>query len=124
MDDDLENVSDTWRPHVLEPRRAGRLDAADAMQATARNAACGDVLVLHGAWRDDRLTLRFQARGCWAVAACASACCERLEGAERDTVERFAAQDLVEELGGLPRPRRHVVGMFQRALDELVRSRP
>ena len=63
-------------------------------------------------------------RGVLKRAACASACCERLEGAERDTVERFAAQDLVEELGGLPRPRRHVVGMFQRALDELVRSRP
>jgi len=122
MHDDLESVSERWREHVLEPRCAGRLDDGDAVRATAENAACGDVLVVHGAWRDERLTLRFEARGCWAVAACASASCERLDGSDREAVAAFDADALVAELGGLPRARRHAARMFARAFDE-VRAR-
>lgn len=120
MDPDLESVSEAWRTHLLEPRCAGRLDGEGVTRAVAENPACGDVLVLYGARRDGKLVLRFEARGCWAVAACASACCEALEGAEGTRDADAEVTRVVDALGALPRTRRHAARMFVRALDEVL----
>jgi NifU-like protein involved in Fe-S cluster formation len=124
---DLESVSEPWRSHFVTPLRVGVFDGADASVVRVENSACGDVLELSCSaldpLRPEVLELRFKGRGCWAVTAVASFLCERLSG--RSLAELRAADILgeVERAGGLPRPRAHVVRLYQRALGEVLASR-
>ncbi|QDU85911.1 NifU-like protein [Planctomycetes bacterium Pla163] len=124
---DLESVSEPWRSHLVTPLRVGAFDGAAARVARVENGACGDVLEL---WcdapdplRPDVVELRFKGRGCWAVTAVASFLCERLSGRPLGELRGADLAEEVERAGGLPRPRAHVVRLFQRALDEVLAAR-
>jgi tRNA-specific 2-thiouridylase len=93
--------------HLATPTGAGPLGTADAVGESG-SAACGDLVrvalrVAGGRVREPR----FQAFGCGAATAAASAACMRLDGVPLDDALRVSAARLDADLGGLGPARRH-----------------
>lgn len=121
---DAASLPETLREHLVRPVGAGEPDPAEGFRrGLAENPACGDVLVLHVREGAEGLDVRFQARGCSAVLAVASFLCERLAGLDRAGALAFDLESEIEELGGLPRPRRHAIAVGQRALRDALAAR-
>ena len=93
--------------HLATPTGAGPLATANAVGESG-SAACGDLVRI--ALRVERGRVRearFQAFGCGAATAAASAACARLDGAPLDDALRVSAARLDGDLGGLGTARRH-----------------
>ena len=93
--------------HLATPTGAGPPGAAHAVGESG-SARCGD-LVRVGVRVEDGVVseARFQAFGCGAATAAASAACARLTGAPLDDALRLSAAALDADLGGLGPARRH-----------------
>jgi tRNA-uridine 2-sulfurtransferase len=93
--------------HLATPRGAGPLEGADA-RGESGSAACGDLVRIALRVAGGRVrAARFQAFGCGAATAAASAACARLGGAGLDDAMRLSADLLDADLGGLGPARRH-----------------
>ncbi len=93
--------------HLATPAGAGPLGAADAVGQSG-SAECGDLVRIGLRVAGGRIReARFQAFGCGAATAAASAACSRLTGAPLDDALRLSAGRLDADLGGLGPARRH-----------------
>ena len=93
--------------HLASPTGAGPLAAADAVGESG-SAACGDLVRVALRLAGGRVReARFQAFGCGAATAAASAACARLRGASLDDAMRLSAARLDADLGRLGPARRH-----------------
>jgi tRNA-specific 2-thiouridylase len=93
--------------HLAAPVGAGPPEAADAVGESGA-AFCGDLLRVALRIAGGRVrAARFQAFGCGAATAAASAACARLEGASIDDALRLSPGMLDADLGGLGPARRH-----------------
>ena len=93
--------------HLASPAGAGAMAAADAVGESG-SASCGDLVRIHLRIRGRRVReARFQAFGCGAATAAASAACARLTGATLDDALRLSAGRIDADLGGLGEARRH-----------------
>lgn len=116
----MNELPDLLRQHLREPRLVGRAEPEHA-RGVGQNSACGDELVLTATVGEQgALALRFSASACAAVVASASYAVEQLDGSTVEELCRFDLAQRIEELGGLPRHRRHAVGVVQRALEALA----
>lgn len=88
--------------HFLNPRNTGEVEGA-THAATARNAACGDLVKLTAVVRDGVIAeVRTKTFGCAAAIASSSALTELLEGKTPAEARRIRNADVVAHLGGLP----------------------
>lgn len=88
--------------HFEHPRNAGAVAEPDA-QATIENPACGDTLKLTLRVTDGRIEeIRFQAKGCVASMACASAMTELVRGKTVEEAHKLRKEEIVQEVDGLP----------------------
>jgi len=102
--------------HFQNPRNAGDIEAPDA-SAQLENPACGDVLKLTLKLEGGRIAdIRFRAKGCVPVMACASAITELAKGKTIDAAQQLGREELLQHVGGVPQASRHAV---QLALDAL-----
>ena len=93
--------------HLASPTGAGAMEGADAVGESG-SGTCGDMVRVFLRLRGGRVRdARFQAFGCGALTAAASAACRRLAGASVETALRLSADDLDRDLGGLGAARRH-----------------
>ncbi len=93
--------------HLASPRGAGPMDAPDAVGESGA-AACGDLVRVSLTIRGGRVrAARFQAFGCGAATAAASAACARLEGASLHEALGLSPEALDADLGGLGADRLH-----------------
>jgi tRNA-specific 2-thiouridylase len=93
--------------HLASPTGPGPLEAADAVGESG-SAGCGDLVRIALRVAGGRVrAARFQAFGCGAATAAASAACARLEGAGLDDAMRLSSGLLDADLGGLGPARRH-----------------
>lgn len=93
--------------HLASPAGAGAMKGADAVGESG-SASCGDLVRIHLRIRGRRVReARFQAFGCGAATAAASAACARLTGAALDDALRLSAARIDDDLGGLGAARRH-----------------
>lgn len=93
--------------HLAAPVGAGPLPGADAVGESGA-AECGDVVRVALRVAGGRVrAARFQAFGCPAATAAASAACARLRRAPLDDAMRLSADVLDADLGGLGPARRH-----------------
>lgn len=93
--------------HFQHPRNAGELQDPDA-RAEVQNPGCGDVLLLTAKVSEGRIEeIRFKAKGCVAVMACASALTELVKGKTVQEASTLPKQALVSEVGGLPEASAH-----------------
>ncbi len=93
--------------HLASPVGAGAMEDPDAVGESG-SGSCGDMVRVFLRVRAGRVRdARFQAFGCGALTAAASAACARLAGASVETALMLSAHDLDRDLGGLGPARRH-----------------
>lgn len=93
--------------HFRNPRNAGEL-APPAVSVDAMNPVCGDKLRLWVRFDGDTVAeARFQARGCTASMAAASALTELLPGKSRADLAGLEWTDIAAALDGLPSTSTH-----------------
>lgn len=117
---------DGFQEHLAEPTGRGPVPSG-AVVGTAGGAPCGDLVRLAirlAAGRIDAVT--FDAEGCGAAVASASACVKLVEGRSLLEAARVGADDIVRELGGLSPGKRHAAVLaadaLHRALTNLCRA--
>ena len=116
-----------YSPQVLDhfehPRNAGVVPEPDA-QVQIENPACGDTLRLTLKVAAGRIgEIRFQAKGCVAAMACASALTELVLGKSLGAARDLTRNDLHAAVGGLPEASQHATHLaldaLHAALDQL-----
>ncbi len=132
----MDRLPDALREHLQQPRNVGEPDGGADLRGEARNAACGDVVVLFlklGAASaampgpPARLIVEagFLAQGCPASMTTASAACELLPGLPADESLPDALEQRFLERFGTPRPaHRHAMGLVREALRQRREARP
>lgn len=102
--------------HFEHPRNPGVVSDADA-SVQIENPACGDILKLSLRLAGERIEeIRFQAKGCVASMACASALTELVLGKKVEQAKALEREELVAAVGGLPPASMHASHL---ALDAL-----
>ena len=102
--------------YLATPAGAGAMDAADAVGESG-STSCGDLVRISLRIGGGRVReARFQAFGCGAATAAASAACARLTGASMDQALRLDAASLDRDLGGLGAARMHGVEIVEDAV--------
>ena len=105
--------------HLTSPQGLGDRPA-QGHAATAGGYACGDEITLTVAVEGDRVTAAgFEARGCGASTAAASAAVTLIRGASIIDAARIGTHDVAEELGGLSPGKLHAAEL---AADALARA--
>ncbi len=106
--------------HLTAPRGSGRL--ADAPHfGTAGGAACGDSIRIAVSIADDAVRdAGFDASGCAAARAAASATVELVRGAPLIDAARITPGDIADALGGLGPERRHAADLAADALHAAI----
>ncbi|MCD6726048.1 MAG: tRNA 2-thiouridine(34) synthase MnmA [Solirubrobacteraceae bacterium] len=114
-------ADERFEEHLRHPRGRGIAGAAPgAHAASAGSVACGDLVRLAVAVDGDRVTsARFEAAGCGATIAAASAAVELAEGASLLDVARIDAAAVAAALGGLTPGKLHAADL---AADALARA--
>ena len=110
--------------HFEHPRNAGVVAEPDA-QAQIENPACGDALKLTVRITDGRIDeVRFQAKGCVASIACASAMTELVLGRTVEEARRLRREEIVEAVGELPQASTHASHLAIDALGAVLKQVP
>ena len=115
-----------FEDHLRHPRGRGRV-VAGASDGAAGGAACGDLVRVSVAVRGDRVhAIGFEASGCGATIAAASAAVELAEGAGLVEAARIGSPAIAAELGGLSPGKLHAADLasdaLHRALGAAVRA--
>jgi tRNA-specific 2-thiouridylase len=115
-----------FEDHLRHPRGRGR-EVAGAFDGAAGGAACGDLVRMSVAVDGDRVAaVGFEASGCGATIAAASAAVELAEGAGVIDAARIGAPVIAAELGGLSAGKLHAADLasdaLHRALGAAVRA--
>jgi nitrogen fixation protein NifU and related proteins len=102
--------------HFEHPRNPGEVAASDAT-VQVENPACGDILKLSMKVATGHITeIRFLAKGCVPVIACASALTELVKGRTLEAASRMRREELVQAVGGLPEASSHASHLAMDAL--------
>ena len=115
-----------FEDHLQHPRGRGR-ELADAHDGAAGGAACGDLVRISLTVAGDRVTAAaFEASGCGAMIAAASAAVELAEGAALIDAARISSPRIAAALGGLSPGKLHAADLasdaLHRALGGAVRA--
>jgi tRNA-specific 2-thiouridylase len=116
-----------FEDHLTSPRGRGRA-LEDASHGVAGGAACGDLVRVSLAVAGERISAAaFEASGCGATIAAASATVELVEGAGLLDAARIGAPQIAAELGGLSPGKLHAADLasdaMHRALGAAVRAK-
>ena len=126
IDRDMARI---YSPRVLklwrDPRNAGSLDEPDGYAAI--NGPCGDTMQIWLRVRDEVITdATFWTDGCGTSVVCASMVTVMAKGRAPAQAVRLEADELLDELGGLPEDDRHcatlAVNTLRASLATLRRS--
>jgi tRNA-specific 2-thiouridylase len=115
-----------FEDHLRHPRGRGH-EVAGAFDGAAGGAACGDLVRMSVAVDGERVVaVGFEASGCGATIAAASAAVELAEGAGVIDAARIGARAIAAELGGLSAGKLHAADLasdaLHRALGAAVRA--
>ncbi len=106
----------SFADHLATPRGRGALAGAPHAGA-AGGSRCGDLVRLAVRVEEGAIVdAGFDASGCAALTAAASAAVERVEGASLPTAARTTPGELADDLGGLDPGRRHAAALVADAL--------
>jgi tRNA-uridine 2-sulfurtransferase len=119
-------ADERFEDHLRHPRGRGR-DVGDGQVGAAGGAACGDLVRFSVAVRAGHVRAAgFEASGCGATTAAASAAVELVDGAAVLDAARVGAPQIAAELGGLSAGKLHAADLasdaLHRALGAAVRA--
>jgi len=93
--------------HFLHPKNIGEIENADAV-AEVGNMVCGDQLSFSIKVEQGIITeIKFLSFGCASNIATASIMTEKVKGLTLEEAKAFNWQEIVEDLGGLPKQKIH-----------------
>ena len=115
-----ETYSEIALDHFRNPRNAGTMQNADGA-ASVENPASGAVVSFQLRIVDERVVCaKFQAQGCTATIAAASALTEMVPGLPVAAAGAVTRADVDARLGGLPPTRRHAAALARDALTAAI----
>ena len=108
--------------HFRNPHNAGDLSEATAT-VEVTNPVCGDVLRLSARLANGRIAeARFKTQGCTAAIASSSVLTGLLAGKSPKEAQAISAQEISDQLGGLPPATFHAAQLCVDAVAALVRK--
>ena len=114
--------SPTLLDYFQNPRNPGVVAAPDA-SVQLENPACGDILQLTMKIAGGRIAeIRFRAKGCVPVMACASLLTELALGKTTEEAGQLSREDLVRAIGGLPEASGHASHLAIDALQAALKK--
>ena len=109
--------------HFQRPHNTGDLLDASA-QASVTNPICGDVLKLSVRISSGRIeAARFKTQGCVAAIAASSVLTDLLTGKSIEEAHAITAQQISDELGGLPPATFHAAQLCCDAVAAILRAK-
>jgi nitrogen fixation NifU-like protein len=106
--------------HFRNPRNAGEIENPSGAGEVG-NAACGDIMRITIEVEDDRIVdVKFKTFGCGAAIASSSIATEMVKGKTIDEALRITNRQVVEALGGLPKPKIHCSVLAEEALHKAI----
>ena len=114
--------NDTVLDHFKNPRNAGDIDNPSGVGEVG-NAACGDIMRIAIEVEDDRIVdVKFKTFGCGAAIASSSMATEMVKGKTIDEALQITNRQVVEALGGLPKPKIHCSVLAEEALHLAIKD--
>ncbi|MDD2236918.1 MAG: Fe-S cluster assembly protein NifU [Kiritimatiellae bacterium] len=115
------DYTDKVKDHFLHPRNIGVVENPDGVGMEG-SLACGDALKISFKLdADKRISeAKFQTFGCASAIASASILTEMMLGKSIEEAAKITNQDIVNELGGLPKEKIHCSVMGQEALEAAI----
>ena len=115
MDASSDDFSSIFWSHALTPQNVGFLSNPDGYAKAGRE--CGDYLELCLRLAGDKITeARFFTEGCMQMVACGSGLTSLLIGRNITEAWNITAQDVANEVGGLPPKDEHCAQTAEEAL--------
>jgi nitrogen fixation protein NifU and related proteins len=116
----VEGYSEKVVDHFQHPRNAGVIESANGVGESG-DPGRGEFLKVFLKVEDHVITdVKYQARGCPASIACASAMTELAMGKNLDEAMMIADEDIVEALEGLPESKLHCSNLASMALRKAI----
>jgi nitrogen fixation NifU-like protein len=108
--------------HFLNPKNLGELQNPDG-EGQVGNPVCGDVMKLQIKVKDNRINdIKFKTLGCAAAIATSSVLTELAKGKTLEEAEKITNNDIIKELGGLPKAKVHCSLLAQDALKKAIKD--
>ena len=106
--------------HFLHPKNIGEIKNPDAI-ADVGNMVCGDQLSFSLKVKDGKVKdIKFLSFGCASNIATASIMTERVKGMSLEEAKNFKWQEIVDELGGLPKQKIHCSILASEGLKKVI----
>jgi len=110
------DYTDAVLDHFMNPRNMGEIENASGV-GTVGNAACGDIMKLFLKIENDVITdVKFKTFGCGAAIATSSVSTELALGKNIKEALELTNNDIVQQLGGLPKSKIHCSLLAKKAL--------
>ena len=117
--------SDIVLDHFKNPRNQGELERADAIGEVG-NPVCGDMMKIYikvgknTQGKEIIKDIKFQTLGCGAAIAASSMLTELAKGKTLADAKKISREDIVKELGGLPKVKIHCSVLAQDGLKKAI----
>lgn len=108
--------------HFKNPHNQGVIDKADAIGQKG-NMACGDVMKIYLKVENNIINdIKFETFGCAAAIAVTSSLTDMVKGKTIEEALEVTKDQIVEDLGGLPKPKIHCSMLGVDALHEAIKN--
>ncbi|UMZ75472.1 iron-sulfur cluster assembly scaffold protein [Natranaerofaba carboxydovora] len=108
--------------HFSNPRNAGSIDIPDGVAAIG-DPSCGDFLRIYIKVKDNCIDdIKFEVFGCPAAIATSSITTELAKGKKLNEALLISSKNIIDSLGGLPKPKLHCSILGAKALHEAIKD--
>ena len=106
--------------HFMNPRNVGEIEDADGI-GDVGSSSCGDVMKLFIKVEDDIIIdVKYKTFGCAAAIASGSMATELIKGKTVQEALKITNDRVTEQLGGLPKAKRHCSVLAEQALQNAL----
>jgi nitrogen fixation protein NifU and related proteins len=106
--------------HFMNPRNVGEIENPDGVGEEG-NPVCGDMMTIYIKVKDDRLEdIKFKTFGCGSAIAVSSMVSVMARGMTLDEAMKLTPDQVVQELGGLPKIKLHCSNLGAQALHRAI----
>jgi nitrogen fixation protein NifU and related proteins len=114
------DYSDKVMKHFTNPQNVGKIENASGV-GNVGNPTCGDMMRLYIKVENNVITdAKFKTFGCGAAIASSSVLTELIKGKTLDEVSKITNKMVLEELGDLPKIKRHCSVLAEEALASAI----